>query len=490
MPTDRSHFALLSVAQMAAADRAAIAGGRAGVELMERAGAAVASAVLERYPRGDIVVLCGPGNNGGDGFVAARLLARKGRHVRVAATGPLASYKGDAFFMAESWNGKIAGLGPEALDGAAVVVDAIFGAGLSRATDGKIAETIRALNAHAAAVVAVDMPSGISGDSGEALGEAVEADVTMTFFRKKPGHLLLPGRSRCGEVVLADIGIPSSVLPSLDVKGFENDPALWQGAWPTRRLDDHKYKRGHAVIVGGGRETTGAGRLTAKAALRIGAGLSTLLCPEDALAINASALDAVMVRAFADEASFEAQLADTRRNAILLGPGSGVGMPTRDRVLRALATRRAVVLDADALSSFADDPQALFRRIKAPTVLTPHEGEYARLFDGGGDKLARARKAAAKSGAVVLLKGADTVVAAPDGLAAINAKAPPTLATAGAGDVLAGLIVGLLAQGMPAFEAAAAAVWIHGAAAEAFGPGLTADDLGGAVPGVLAELER
>jgi len=475
---------------MAAADRAAIAGGRAGVQLMERAGAAVASAVLERYPRGDIVVLCGPGNNGGDGFVAARLLARKGRHVRVAATGPLASYKGDAFFMAESWNGKIASLGPEALDGAAVVVDAIFGAGLSRAADGKIAETIRALNAHAAAVVAVDMPSGISGDSGEAMGEAVDADVTMTFFRKKPGHLLLPGRSHCGEVVLADIGIPSSVLPSLDVKGFENDPALWQGAWPTRRLDDHKYKRGHAVIVGGGRETTGAGRLAAKAALRIGAGLSTLLCPEDALAINASALDAVMVRAFADEASFEAQLADTRRNAILLGPGSGVGMPTRDRVLRALAARRAVVLDADALSSFADDPQALFRRIKAPTVLTPHEGEYARLFEGGGDKLARARKAAAKSGAVVLLKGADTVVAAPDGLAAINAKAPPTLATAGAGDVLAGLIVGLLAQGMPAFEAAAAAVWIHGAAAEAFGPGLTADDLGGAVPGVLAELER
>jgi NAD(P)H-hydrate epimerase len=490
MPTGLSHFTLLSVAEMGAADRAAIAGGRTGVALMERAGAAVASTVNERYPRGDIVVLCGPGNNGGDGFVAARLLARKGRHVAVAATGGLASYKGDAFFMAESWNGKIGALGPEAIDGAAVVVDAIFGAGLSRPTEGAVAETIRALNARAMPVVAVDVPTGISGDSGEAMGDAVEADVTVTFFRKKPGHLLLPGRQRCGDVVVADIGIPEKVLTDIGARCFENAPAVWAQAWPKRRLDDHKYRRGHAVTVGGGRDTTGAGRLAAKAALRIGAGLSTLLCPEEALAINAAALDAVMVRAFADDASFEAQLADVRRNAFLVGPGNGVGMATRDRALLSLATHRAVVLDADALSSFADAPDALFRRIKGPTVLTPHEGEFGRLFETEGDKLARARKAAVKSGAVVLLKGPDTVIAAPDGVAAINANAPPTLATAGSGDVLAGMVLGLLAQGMPAFEAAAAAAWIHGAAAEAFGPGLTADDLGREIPAILAELER
>jgi len=490
MTGPESKTALLTVAEMAAADQAAIAGGRAGTVLMEKAGAAVAQAVSGRFPKGDVVVLCGPGNNGGDGFVAARLLARKGRHVRVFATGPLSSYRGDAFFMAESWNGPIGALSPSALDGAAVVVDALFGAGLSRSMEGSAAATIGALNASGLPVVAVDMPSGIRGDTGEALGDAVRARATVTFFRKKPGHLLLPGLVHCGEVIVADIGIPESVLGSLGVRCYENDPSLWRAGLPALKVDDHKYRRGHAVVIGGGRESTGAGRLAARAALRVGAGLVTVHCPEDAFAINAAALEAVMVRPYADDAGFAALLADGRKNAILIGPGNGVGMATRDRTLVVLATKRPTVLDADALSSFADDPGALFRRIKAPTVLTPHEGEFARLFEAKGDKLSRARAAAVQSGAVVLFKGPDTVVAAPDGQVAINANAPPTLATAGSGDVLAGLIVGLLAQGASAFVAACASAWIHGAAARAFGAGLTADDLPPSIPAVLNELAR
>lgn len=490
MPGPSDEFALLTVAQMTMADRTAIAGGKSGTQLMERAGTAVAQAVAEHFPKGDVVVLCGPGNNGGDGFVAARLLARKGRHVRVFATGPLSSYKGDAYFMAESWNGPIGALSPGALDGAAVVVDAILGAGLSRDVEGVVDAIIAELNAGDIPVVAVDVPSGIHGDSGAVMGRAVDADVTVTFFRKKPGHLLLPGRAHCGHVQVADIGIPAKVLDAVVPHCHENAPALWLDDFPRPKLDDHKYRRGHGVVIGGGRETTGAGRLAAKAALRIGAGLVTLHCPEDAFAVNAGALDAVMVRSFADDAGFAALLVDPRKNAILVGPGSGVGMTTRGQALHALSTRRAVVLDADALSSFADDPDALMKRIKGPTVLTPHEGEFARLFSAKGDKLARARSAASTSGAVVLLKGADTVIAAPDGSAIVNANAPPTLATAGSGDVLAGLIVGLLAQGMTPLKAAAAGAWIHGAAAKAFGPGLTADDLPSAIPGVLAELTR
>jgi NAD(P)H-hydrate epimerase len=340
-------------------------------------------------------------------------------------------------------------------------------------------------------VIAVDVPSGVSGDSGAVLGEvAVRAACTVTFFRKKPGHLLLPGRVLCGEVVVADIGIPVSVLAEIAPRTFENGPGLWAGHYPWRELDDHKYRFGHAVVLGGA-TMTGAGRLAARAALRVGAGLVTLACPPEAVPIYALASPSVITAPLRGEADYQALLADARKNAVLLGPGNGVGPETRARTLAALAAGKAAVLDADALTSFQDRPSELFEAVSGPCVLTPHEGEFVRLFpELEGDKLVRARAAAAASGAVVLLKGADSVIAAPDGRAAINANAPATLATAGTGDVLAGLIVGLLAQGMPSFEAACAATWLHGQTGAALGPGLISEDLSEALPGVLSHLRE
>jgi NAD(P)H-hydrate epimerase len=486
---------LLTVAQMTVADRTAIDGGVPGATLMENAGRAVAAAVDARYARGTAVVLCGPGNNGGDGFVAARHLRAIGWRVRLGLLGSVGKLRGDAAHHAGRWDGAVEALSPELLDGADVAVDALFGAGLSRPLEGAPRAVAEALNARGVPTVAVDVPSGITGDDGQVLGEvAVQAACTVTFFRKKPGHLLLPGRAYCGAVVLADIGIPAGVLPTAcaDTNGpatFENAPALFAARWPWRTPGDHKYRFGHALVLGGA-TATGAGRLACRAALRIGAGLVTAGVPAAALPLYAQETAAVITAPVDDEEALDRLLADERLNALLLGPGAGVGEATRGRAQKLLATRRPVVLDADALTSFAGAAEALAAAVQGPTVLTPHAGEFARLFpDLTGDKLTRARTAARQTGAVVLLKGADTVIAAPDGRAAINANAPPELATAGAGDVLAGLIAGTLAQGLSAFEGACAAAWLHGAAAQGFGPGLIADDLPDRVPGALAGLK-
>jgi hydroxyethylthiazole kinase-like uncharacterized protein yjeF len=322
---------------------------------------------------------------------------------------------------------------------------------------------IEAMNASGAAIVAVDLPSGINGASGAVMGAAVIARESVTFFRRKPGHVLLPGRVHAGKVRVADIGIPDSVLATVRPNTFANGPALWGGLFPVPRIEGHKYGRGHAVVVSGGVSHTGAARLAARAALRAGAGLATLASPREALAVNAAASLAVMVRPVDGAAELAALLTDTRLNAVVLGPGGGVGEGMRAQAMAALDGERAVVLDADALTSFADDPAALFGAVAArrdrPVVLTPHQGEFGRLFNKvvqlpeTASKLDLARAAAKASGAVVLLKGPDTVVAAPDGRAAINENAPPYLATAGSGDVLAGIIAGLLAQRMPGFEA-------------------------------------
>jgi NAD(P)H-hydrate epimerase len=492
---------LLTVAEMARADAAAVAAGVPGAELMENAGRAVAEAVRARHPTGLVRVLCGPGNNGGDGFVAARHLAAAGWPVRLALLGARDRLAGAAADHAALWEGPGEGTtealtedGAEALlDGARVVIDALFGAGLSRPLAGAARRVVEVLDPGRALVVAVDVPSGVSGDSGAVLGAtAVQAALTVTFFRKKPGHLLLPGRLRCGEVVLADIGIPEQVLAEIAPRTFENGPGLWGAGYPWRGLGNHKYDFGHALVLGGA-TMTGAGRLAARAALRAGAGLVTVACPPEALPIYALSTPSAITAPIASEADFAALLADARKNAVLLGPGNGVGQETRGRTLAALGAGRAVVVDADALSAFQDRPEALFEAISGaaagPCVLTPHEGEFRRLFpDLEGDKLSRARAAAARSGAVVLLKGADSVIAAPDGRAAINANAPAALATAGTGDVLAGLVVGLLAQGMESFDATCAAVWLHGEAGAACGPGLIAEDLSEALPGVLGAL--
>jgi NAD(P)H-hydrate epimerase len=479
--------ALLTPRQMGEADRLTIAGGIAGIVLMEAAGRAVADAVARRWPPRPVLVLCGPGNNGGDGFVAARILSERGWEVRLALLGERAALKGDAALAAALWTGPIEAMAATGLDGAALVIDAIFGAGLARPVDGVAAEIVTAMNGKRIQVVAVDVPSGIDGDSGAVRGVAPRAAVTVTFLRRKPGHVLLPGRSYCGETVVAPIGISGAVLDAVAPDTAVNDPCWWLGRFPWPHAASHKYTRGHALIVGGAM-MTGAARLAARAAARVGAGLVTVAAPQPVFAIYAAALTGVIVAPLAAAGDVATLLADPRRNAALIGPGAGIGPETAAAVLAILGAGKRAVLDADALSSFAAQPAALFDALRADCVLTPHEGEFGRLFDIQGSKLDRARCAAKASGAVIVLKGADTVIAAPDGRAAINDGAPPELATAGSGDVLAGIVLGLIAQGMPVFEAAAAAVWLHGEAARLFGVGLVAEDLVETLPNVLKHL--
>jgi hydroxyethylthiazole kinase-like uncharacterized protein yjeF len=508
---------LLTAAEMGRADALAVSQGVPGLTLMENAGRVVAEAAAPMAGRAGatIVVACGPGNNGGDGFVAARLLRQQGYRVRLGLLGRREALKGDAGQMASRWEEPVEPLSPQTIAGADLIIDALFGAGLSRPLNGAAAAVVAAINASAKPVLAVDVPSGLDGSTGAASGPVVQATRTVTFFRLKPGHLLLPGRTLCGEVRLADIGIPEHVLGEVGARTFANRPGLWHSLYPVPKLDAHKYTRGHTVVVSGPAESTGAARMGARAALRIGSGLVTIVGSATATAVNATHLTAIMVKAVGNDSALSEFLGDERRNAVLIGPGAGVGPATAGTVLTVLASSAAAVLDADALTSFAageaEQPvratgfgfvvrgaeagpsaEALFAAVKAreaPVVLTPHEGEFKRLFgDLPGSKLERARQAAVASSAVVILKGPDTVIAAPDGLAAISDNAPPWLATAGSGDVLAGLVTGLLAQRMPAFEAACAAVWLHGACATNLGVGLIAEDLPEALPQVLRGL--
>jgi ADP-dependent NAD(P)H-hydrate dehydratase / NAD(P)H-hydrate epimerase len=477
---------LLTVAQMAQADRATEQAGTPGQELMERAGIAVGQEIRQRWPPRPVAVLCGPGNNGGDGFVVANFLKRHGWQVRVALLGAVTELKGDARFHAQRWTGPVEPLNPAAVAGSALIVDAIFGAGLNRALSGEVRETLASAHDSQIPIIAVDVPSGVMGDSGESTG-AVAARCTVTFARKKPGHLLMPARELCGEVKVADIGIADATIEKLNINAWENDPALWRDRLPTAAASGNKYTRGHALLYGG-YPMTGAARMAARATARIGCGLTTLAVPEIAFPIYAAALTSIMVQPLAHTDELTPFLADRRYSAFLVGPGAGVSAVTRQHAASMLATAKPVVLDADAISVFAERPQELFAAIRGPVVMTPHEGEFKRLFQLQGDKLRRARGAAQESGAIIVLKGADTIVAAPDGRTVINANAPPTLATAGSGDVLGGLILGLLAQGMDPFLAAAAAVWIHGDAASGFGPGLLAEDLPDLIPAILRKL--
>ena len=555
---------LLTPAEMGQADRLTIAGGMPGFTLMLNAGAQVAAAAAQmarELDRREIVVFCGPGNNGGDGYVAAQILREQGFEVRVGALGSPAALKGDAALAFAQWSGPTCALA-ELEPGAGVVIDAMFGAGLSRPLDGEALAVARKINASGAAVVAVDVPSGLDGANGSTGGECVHARLTVTFFRLKPGHVLMPGRLACGEVRLVQIGIEPDVLSSIGPKYFLNAPGLWRAHWSQPSIAGHKYGRGHLVVLSGPMHQTGAARMAARAGLRVGAGLTTLASPSDALAVNAAHLTAVMLRQVDDAGDLAELLSDSRFNACVLGPGVGVGEATRAKVQAALGAakldaalgaaklqaalgaakvdgalgaakldeapgvaksgegrRFGLVLDADALTSFAPDWEVLAKLIQsrgADVVLTPHEGEFNRLFNSLGNKvdaksqvvagslgntsqainqlidfkyrIDSAKTAAVATGAFVVLKGPDTIVAAPDGRLCIARNAPPYLATAGAGDVLAGLIGGLLAQAMPPFEACACAVWLHGEAARRFGPGLIAEDLPESLPQVLHDL--
>ncbi len=497
---------LLTTGEMNRADALAVEAGVPSLRLMENAGRAVAAEAMRMTPAGSrVVVLCGPGNNGGDGSVAARLLAEAGYGVRVVMLADPERLAGDAAVMASRWVG-VASAWSEAVTALAwadLVIDAMFGAGLKRSLDASVADVVKALNASGIPVLAVDVPSGLDGSTGEPTGAVVQATHTVTFFRRKPGHVLLPGRDLCGRTILADIGIPGSVLDSIAPSTVANAPANWLGSLPRPASTGHKYTRGHAIVVSGPAHRTGAARLGARGALRGGAGLVTVVSPADAIAANAANLTGIMLEPFDGPRGLAEALSDPRRNALLIGPGTGVGIATRLLTQVALDHDCACVLDADALTSATidqdDDEEPvvshLFAQIKEnaerPVVLTPHEGEFKRVFgDLTGSKLDRARQAARISGAIVILKGPDTVIAAPDGRAAINENAPPWLATAGSGDVLAGIVTGLLAQSMPAFEAACAAVWLHGECGNVSGPGLIAEDLPDALPRILTTLWR
>jgi len=482
---------ILTVAEMGEADRLAVDAGVPSLKLMESAGAHVAREVIKRAPRAGVAVLCGPGNNGGDGYVAARLLKEKGHKVWVETYGDPAKLKGDALEMYRRWDGETRPISAER--NGEIIVDALFGAGISRPLEEDLYDVVAALNMSDAPVIAVDVPSGLLGDSGKPFGEiCVRAAATVTFFRKKPGHLLMPGRIYCGETCLADIGIPEKVLETICPKAFENGPDLWGPMFTLPKRDGHKYTRGHALVLCGPAHTTGAARLAARGALRVGAGLVTIASPSEAVSVNAAHLTAIMIRQCDNPQQLAALLEDKRLNAVALGPGLGVGAATKDFVFSVLESGASAVLDADALTSFSNDQAALFAKRLDRAVLTPHQGEFERLFPGllqeFDSRLMAARKAAVIANCIVVLKGANTIVAAPDGRAAINTNAPPWLATAGAGDVLAGFVVGLLSQGVPAFEAAACAVWLHGEAAAYFGLGLVAEDLPEMLPDVLQDL--
>jgi len=485
---------ILTTGEMARADQAAIRDGTPGSQLMEQAGRAVAEAVMRLRPEAcRVAVMTGPGNNGGDGFVAARILAEAGYRTTVWMASARDSLKGDAGFAAAAWTGSAKGLSAAVTEDADIVVDALFGAGLSKPLDDQVARAVDAVNAADVPVVAVDLPSGIQGDTGAVLRTAIHATETVTFFRRKPGHVLSPGRFHCGHLSIADIGIAPSVLAEVQPRTRVNGPHGW--SLPPLGAGSHKYDRGHTLVLSGGPLNTGAARLAAQGALRVGSGLVSVAASPNAAFAHATHLTAIMLREIAGTDDFAAILDDARFKAVVLGPGLGLGENTAGWIEAALASRTALVLDADALTVIGQRRDDLLVGIgtrDAPTILTPHAGEFERVFGGLADdpsKIVRAQRAADMTGAVVVFKGPDTVVAGPEG-AIVNVNAPPQLATAGSGDVLAGMIAGLVAQGMDAQGAAAAAVWLHGQAGRCMGRGLIAEDIPQALPQVFADLEE
>jgi ADP-dependent NAD(P)H-hydrate dehydratase / NAD(P)H-hydrate epimerase len=507
---------LLSSAQMRAIERAAIDSGRvSGLELMERAGQGVVDAILGEWPElaaapGSAVVLCGPGNNGGDGFLIARALAERGWDVTVHALAETAT--GDAGAMRTRWEARgttaaLAEFDPASITPGKLIIDALFGTGLGRPVGNDVWRPLAEAQARGARLVAVDILSGLCSDSGRIRAEAGfldrPADLTVTFQSRKLGHALAPGAELSGPVRVVPIGIELELSDYLRDHGAEVVRAARIDAAVAVKGQGHKYSHGHALVLSGGPGKGGAARLAARAALRIGAGLVTLGCPPAALIENAARLDAVMLRPLRDARALADLLADSRLKALCLGPGLGTDARAEGLVAAALESRRAAVLDADALTLLARRP-ALSAALHPGCVLTPHAGEFARLApelaeaikaepaEGAAvSKVDAVRAAAAQLGCTVLLKGADTVIAAPDGACAVNAafgaEGAPWLATAGAGDVLAGMIAGLLARGFAPFAAAESAACLHLACARRFGPGLIAEDLPEMLPAVLRD---
>lgn len=477
---------LLTPSEMARVDVAAARSGIDSYGLMLRAGEAIAAAALRRYPGAlRFAVFCGPGNNGGDAYVAAVALSRVGASVEVYSLVDVSKLKGDAAQAQAACHLPVYLLGdfhPRAGD---VVIDGLFGAGLARDVPDTVQQVVHSVQAATLPVLAIDLPSGIDGATGQVRGAAFGADLTVTFMTRKPGHLLLPGRLHCGMVEVFDIGIPRRILDAEAGDLWVNGPPLWVEQDKGASAQDHKYRRGHLTVFSGPETATGAARLSAEAGLSAGAGLVTLASPALALTVNAGHLTAVMLARLDSAADLTTWLSDTRRSTFVLGPGFGDLDRARGFAAMLGEAGRCLVLDADGISAFkgvADELKAAFGSGTPRLVVTPHDGEFARLFpeiaaDTGMSKVDRALAASQAIGGIVVYKGADTVIASPDGRAAIEEKAPATLATAGSGDVLAGIIGARLANGMPAFEAACAGVHQHGQAAARAGRGMTAEDL-------------
>lgn len=469
---------LLSVQEMYEADKRAIDGGISGLELMENAGAAITREILKRYAPQHVLILCGPGNNGGDGFVVARLLEQHGIPVKILLLGQVQSLGGDAFANAQRWTGKIYPLCAEEICQTDLVVDAIFGAGLARDTEGDAFNCLKAVEALNVPILAVDVPSGVDGNSGQVRGMALQADVTVTFARPKVGHHLYPAKTLCGELVVADIGINERVIEAIDPQTIINSP---QSLYPWPKNDGHKYGRGHVLILGG-TDMTGAARLASLSARRIGAGLTTIACDPTAYDIYRQCEPGNIISQTPPTTLYQ----DPRKNVVLCGPGMGLDTRAEETVRDLLKADKKLVLDADALTLMS---QMNRPKRAEETLITPHEGEFARLFpDLSGSKLERAQTAAQLTGYTVLLKGADTVISSPSGRSVINDNATPWLATAGSGDCLAGICAGLMAQGLNGFDAACLGAWIHGQCAKEFGPGLIAEDIAAMIPKVLKSL--
>ncbi len=536
---------LLTAAQMRAIEQAAIASGQVtGLELMERAGRGVVDAIFREWPelteqspgsdagRRRAVVLCGPGNNGGDGFVVARLLKQAGWEVAVYLYGDAGKLPPDARVNYERWGNAepLTDAAMAAVSGASLMVDALFGTGLSRPPDGlgrmlrELCDCVDAggglpladrLRQNKPPVVAVDVPTGLCADSGRPLQDdgtdvgairrggpaaMAAADLTVTFHRTKLGHYLDQGPRHCGRLAIVDIGLNNNAKQQNEAARLVQSHAgvsKWQG---------HKYSHGHALILSGGVGKGGAARLAARGTLRVGAGAVTVGCPPAALIENAAQLNAIMLRKVKGADDLAEVLADKRINALCLGPGLGTGEREAALVAAALGgdEPRPTVLDADALTLLAGDA-ALFGALHDRCILTPHAGEFARLFPDIAAKLDApatsgpayskvdaTRDAAKRAGCTVLFKGPDTVIADTGGRCRINAsvydRAAPWLATAGSGDVLAGFITGLLARGFSPMQAAETGAWLHTECALGFGPGLIAEDLPEALPKVLRGL--
>lgn len=479
--------ALLSCAEMRKAEeRSCTVGNHTFFDLMQTAGRAIATEVQEHYAQGNVLVLCGTGNNGGDGYVAAEALRQEGWPVTLVALGDAKT--DEAKKAASLWQGDVKSFSLVLLDSTDVVIDALFGTGLSRPLDREAARIVEAVNESDIPVVAADIPSGVHGDSGEVSGAAIKADITVTFGWKKLGHALMPGLEYSGDVILADTGMHEDALAEIKPKAFENHPDLWRDHMPCYKRSGHKYNRGHSLIMGAA-EMTGAARLAARAAQRIGAGLVSLGVPSDAWGVYASSCESIMVKRCDSPQFLKNLLNDSRIDSIGIGMGFGTESDRIDYIREILAQNLPSVLDADALTALVADSNH-FEEILGPNcVLTPHEGEFKRIFGPFTEKMwgkvAKTAHMARRFRCVVLLKGADTVICGPEGQVCVSSNAPPWLATAGSGDVLAGMISGLLSGGMPPFEAACAAVYYHSEAAHILGPYLIAEDLIEVLPEVL-----